>query len=47
MRRISWALSEPITRAIVTPHAEMPHFILSNEQIDTIVAYINSLSMHK
>ena len=41
------ALREPITRAIVTPHAEMPHFILSNEQIDKLVAYINSLSVHK
>ena len=41
------ALREPITRAIVTPHAQMPHFILSNEQIDRLVAYINSLSMHK
>ena len=41
------ALREPITRAIVTQHAEMPHFILSNEQIDKLVAYINSLSMRR
>ena len=41
------ALRQPITRAIATPHAEMPHFILSNEQIDMVVTYINSLSTRK
>ena len=38
------ALREPITRGIAAPHDQMPQFLLSDEQIDTIVAYINSLS---
>ena len=38
------ALREPITRGIAAPHDEMPQYLLSDEQIDTIVAYINSLS---
>ena len=38
------ALREPITRAIAAPHDQMPQFPLADEQIDTIVAYINSLS---
>ena len=37
------ALREPITRGIAAPHDQMPQFLLSEEQIDTIVAYINSL----
>jgi tetratricopeptide (TPR) repeat protein len=37
-------LREPITRGIAAPHDEMPQFVLSDGQIDTIVAYINSLS---
>ena len=38
------ALREPITRGIAAPHDQMPQFMVSDEQIDTIVAYINSLS---
>lgn len=38
------ALREPITRGIAAPHDEMPQYLLSDEQIDTIVAYINGLS---
>jgi tetratricopeptide (TPR) repeat protein len=38
------ALREPITRGIAAPHDQMPQFVLSDEQIDMIVAYINSLS---
>ena len=38
------ALREPITRGIAAPHDQMPQFVLSEEQIDMIVAYINTLS---
>lgn len=38
------ALREPLARGIARPHDEMPKFELSNQEIDTIVAYINSLS---
>lgn len=38
------ALREPITRGIAAPHDQMPQFVLSDEQIDMVVAYINSLS---
>jgi mono/diheme cytochrome c family protein len=38
------ALREPITRGIAAPHDQMPQFAVSGEQIDMIVAYINSLS---
>lgn len=38
------ALREPLTRGIGRPHDEMPKFELSDKDIDTIVAYINSLS---
>ena len=41
------ALREPITRGIAAPHDQMPQFAASNEQIDMIVAYINSLSMRR
>lgn len=37
------ALREPLSRGIVRPHDEMPKFELSDDEIDTIVAYINSL----
>jgi tetratricopeptide (TPR) repeat protein len=37
------ALREPITRGIAAPHDQMPQFLLSEEQIDSIVAYVNSL----
>jgi tetratricopeptide (TPR) repeat protein len=38
------ALREPITRGIAAPHDQMPQFAVSDEQVDMIVAYINSLS---
>ena len=38
------ALREPITRGIAAPHDQMPQFALADEQVDMIVAYINSLS---
>jgi tetratricopeptide (TPR) repeat protein len=37
------ALREPLSRGIAAPHDEMPRFALTAPQIDTIVAYINSL----
>jgi tetratricopeptide (TPR) repeat protein len=37
------ALREPITRAIVTPHDAMPKLGLTQPQIDSMIAYINSL----
>ncbi|HRD75810.1 MAG TPA: tetratricopeptide repeat protein [Hyphomicrobiaceae bacterium] len=37
------ALREPLTRAIAAPHDEMPKFVLADDHIDRIVAYINSL----
>jgi mono/diheme cytochrome c family protein len=41
------ALREPITRGIAAPHDQMPQFAVSDEQIDMIVAYVNSLSMRR
>jgi len=38
------ALREPLSRGIARPHDEMPKFELSDKDIDTIIAYINSLS---
>ena len=38
------ALREPLSRGIARPHDEMPSFQLSEAEIDTIIAYINSLS---
>lgn len=46
-RHPSMALREPLTRGIFAPHDEMPQFLLSKAQIDSIVAYINSLSRGK
>ncbi len=37
------ALRDPLSRGIARPHDEMPKFELSDFEIDTIVAYINSL----
>jgi len=37
------ALREPLTRGIAAPHDEMPDFDLRDADVDTIVAYINSL----
>lgn len=36
-------LREPITRAIVTPHDAMPKLDLAPDQVDRLIAYINSL----
>jgi len=41
------ALREPLSRAIVRPHDEMPSFRFSDEDTDMIIAYINSLSPDK
>jgi tetratricopeptide (TPR) repeat protein len=38
------ALREPLTRGIARPHDEMPKFELTDAEVDTIVAYINSLA---
>jgi tetratricopeptide (TPR) repeat protein len=42
-RHPGMALREPLSRGIAAPHDEMPKFTLTGPQIDTIVAYINSL----
>ncbi len=36
-------LRQPISRAIVEPHDNMPRLLLSDAEIDQIIAYINSL----
>ena len=46
-RHPSLALREPLSRGIAAPHDLMPKFALSGPEIDTIVAYINSLSAAK
>ena len=46
-RHPNLALREPLSRGIAAPHDEMPKFVLSGPDIDTIVAYINSLSASK
>ena len=46
-RHPNLALREPLSRGIAAPHDEMPKFGLSGPQIDTIIAYINSLSATK
>ena len=46
-RHPNLALREPLSRGIAAPHDEMPKFALSGPQIDTIIAYINSLSASK
>jgi tetratricopeptide (TPR) repeat protein len=43
-RHPSLALREPLSRGIAAPHDEMPRFALSAAEIDSIVAYINSLA---
>jgi tetratricopeptide (TPR) repeat protein len=37
------ALRDPLSRGIARPHDEMPQFQLSDDEVDTIIAYINSL----
>ena len=44
MRHPIQALREPLTRGIARPHDEMPRFQLSDDETDTIIAYINSLN---
>jgi tetratricopeptide (TPR) repeat protein len=46
-RHPSLALREPLSRGIAAPHDEMPRFTLSGPEIDSIVAYINSLATAK
>jgi tetratricopeptide (TPR) repeat protein len=46
-RHPNLALREPLSRGIAAPHDQMPKFALSGPEIDTIVAYINSLSAAK
>jgi tetratricopeptide (TPR) repeat protein len=46
-RHPNLALREPLSRGIAAPHDEMPKFALSGPQIDTIIAYINSLPAAK
>jgi tetratricopeptide (TPR) repeat protein len=46
-RHPSLALREPLSRGIAAPHDEMPRFALSSPEIDSIVAYINSLAPTK
>lgn len=41
------ALREPITRGIAAPHENMPQFLLTADQTDAIIAYINSLPAPK
>jgi len=41
------ALRKPISRGIAAPHDQMPRFTLSDDQIDSIVAYINNLAAAK
>ncbi|MGE0854034.1 MAG: tetratricopeptide repeat protein [Hyphomicrobiaceae bacterium] len=38
-------LREPVTRGIAAPHDKMPKFKLADNDVDRIVAYINSLAM--
>lgn len=37
------ALREPLSRGITATHDEMPTFKFSDADIDTVIAYINSL----
>jgi len=41
------SLRAPITRGIAAPHDQMPRFSLTAGEVDTIVAYINSLALKK
>jgi tetratricopeptide (TPR) repeat protein len=36
------ALREPLSRGIAAPHEDMPNFKLTDQQIDRIIAYVNS-----
>ena len=39
-----YAMRRPVTRAILATHEKMPQFKVSEEDLDTIVAYINSIN---
>lgn len=41
------SLREPLSRGIAAPHDLMPKFTLTQDQVDTIIAYINNLSQGK
>ena len=43
-RHPALSLREPLSRGIAAPHDEMPQFTLSNDEIDGVIAYINSLT---
>jgi len=43
-RHSGLSLREPLTRGIAAPHDEMPKFALATDQVDSIIAYINSLA---
>ena len=41
------ALRKPITRGIAAPHDQMPQFVIPDDDVDMIVAYINSLAVRR
>ena len=43
-RHSGLSLREPLTRGIAAPHDQMPKFTLASEEVDSIIAYINSLA---
>lgn len=46
-RHSGLSLREPLSRGIAAPHDQMPKFALTPEQVDSVIAYINNLSMAK
>ena len=42
-RHPALSLREPLSRGIAAPHDEMPRFMLSDIEIDKIIAYVNTL----
>lgn len=43
-RHSGLSLREPLTRGIAAPHDQMPKFSLAPPEVDSIIAYINSLA---
>lgn len=41
------ALRDPLTRGIAAPHEDMPKFVFTDQQIDRIIAYVNSFPENK
>ncbi len=39
-----YALRRPVTKAVLATHEKMPQFKVSPQDVDTIIAYINSIS---